>query len=138
MDSVCSSPEVSRRTGRRSSEEHAVGSDEATAHQLGAAHCAERREALWAELRQLDRDLDESEEGLKLCPSKADKLTAANYHACFRFLHMALDRCERLQDQAAALESRDGSAFGEAAISTEYAILAVEIVARHDRAHRLL
>lgn len=99
---------------------------------------AEQRSALRMALVMLDKDLDETAQGLKLCPSKADKLTAANYHACFRFLHMALDRCQRLQEQAETLESYDSSRLADAGISSEYAFLAVEIVARHDRAHTLL
>lgn len=105
--------------------------------QRGAA-CARGRLRIRAAISQLDVVLKETEEALKLRPSKKDKLTAANYHSCYRHLHWALDRCQQMQQVAKALENYDGNRLADPKVSTEYALLGVDIVARHDRAYGLL
>lgn len=101
--------------------------------------CARRREEIGEAVAQLDRVLNESEEVVKLKPSKNDKLTAGSYHAVFRHLHWALDRCRQLQEAAASLEDYDSDRLVPGSpVSLEYALLGADIVERHDYASRLL
>ncbi|CAK0793532.1 unnamed protein product, partial [Prorocentrum cordatum] len=73
------------------------------------AECIRRRAILKSLLLQLDLALCESAQALQMRPSKRDKLTARNYHACFRELHRALDQCQRMQQAAITLEAYDSS-----------------------------
>lgn len=86
----------------------------------------------------LDKTLSENEEALKLKPSKKDKHTASIYHSCFRQIHWALHRCRQLQEATRTLENYDVDRLVDSAVSLEYALLGIDIVARHDRAFGLL
>lgn len=106
--------------------------------QIRASECAKRREQIRAAIKQLDKSLDENEEVVKLRPSKNDKLTAGSYHDCFRRLHWVLERCSDLQEIASRLEDYDSERLVNKTVSLEYALLSVDLVARHDHATRLL
>lgn len=102
------------------------------------AECKKRRLQIRKAVMLLDGVLNESEEVVSLRPSKNDKLTAGRYHACFRQLHWALDRCRQLQEAAASLEDYDSDRLVSSSVSLEYALLSVDVVARHDHATNLL
>lgn len=100
--------------------------------------CARRRGRIRTAIAFLDKVLEESSEALKLKPSKNDRLTAQNYHACFRHLHWSLGRCQQMQELAEMLENYDSGRFLGPSVSSDYAQLSVDIYTRHDRALLLL
>jgi len=105
---------------------------------LRSQECERRRHEVQRALTHLSKVLDESEEALKLRPSKRDRLTAGNYHTCFRHLHWSLDRCKQLQEVLKALESYDSALLEDASASLEYALIGVDVVTHHARALQLL
>lgn len=103
-----------------------------------ATECARRRGRIRTAIAFLDKVLEESAEALKMKPSKRDRLTAANYHACYRHLNWSLGRCQQMQELAEMLENYDSGRFSQHSISSDYAQLSVDICTRHDRALSLL
>eukprot|EP00929_Paragymnodinium_shiwhaense_P121774 TRINITY_DN94150_c0_g1_i1.p1 TRINITY_DN94150_c0_g1~~TRINITY_DN94150_c0_g1_i1.p1 ORF type:complete len:229 (-),score=58.30 TRINITY_DN94150_c0_g1_i1:96-782(-) len=102
------------------------------------AECETQRAQLHVTLQELDRFLDEASQAIRLRPSKRDKLTATNYHRCYRLLHWALGRCMDLQEELLLLEACDGRPLSSSAVGLDYSLLTVDILSRHDRATNLL
>eukprot|EP00927_Polykrikos_kofoidii_P025855 TRINITY_DN23169_c0_g1_i1.p1 TRINITY_DN23169_c0_g1~~TRINITY_DN23169_c0_g1_i1.p1 ORF type:complete len:218 (-),score=45.07 TRINITY_DN23169_c0_g1_i1:87-740(-) len=75
---------------------------------------------------------------LKFWTLMLDDGAALKFNECSQHLRWALGRCAELQQEAISLECADGRLLTDPLVSCEYALLAVSILARRDRAVKLL